>query len=125
MREHGALRQAKPLPKKTGPAPPASPESHNRPATLAEPSARYFDGVLGACVDAAVLCLVDFLVFFCLATFGFAVEVAVEFACVLVEAGGFCGAAAPAPDCAKTAAAVNIVVKIKRFILSLSLAGAF
>jgi hypothetical protein len=68
--------------------------------------------------------LVD-LVFFCLAAFGFAVDVAVEFAWVLLEAGGFCGAAAPAPDCAKTAAAVNIVVRIKRFILSLSLAGAF
>jgi hypothetical protein len=83
------------------------------------------DGDFGACVDAAVLCLVDFLVFFCLATFGFAVEVAVELAWVLPEAGGFCGALAGALACPKTAAAVNIVVKIKRFILSLSLAGAF
>lgn len=71
-------------------------------------------------MDAAVPCLVDFLVFFCLATFGFAVEVAVELAWVLLDAGGFCGAAPPAAACAKTAAAVNIVIRIKRFILSLS-----
>jgi hypothetical protein len=74
-------------------------------------------------VDAAVP-LVDFLLFFCLATFGLAVEVELDW--VLLEAAGVCEAGALAgADCAKTAAAVNMVVRINRFILSLSLAGAF
>jgi hypothetical protein len=85
----------------------------------------YFAGAFGVWVDAAVPCLVDFLVlFFCLATFGFAVEAELDW--VLLEAGGVCEAGELAgADCAKTAAAVNMVVRINRFILSLSLAGAF
>jgi hypothetical protein len=54
------------------------------------------------------------LVFFFLDTFGFAVEVAVELDLAFAGAAG-------AVDWASTAAAVNIAVRIKRFIFGLFL----
>ena len=66
---------------------------------------------------AAVLCLVDFTFFLCLdTTFGLAVEVAVLLLAP-AAAGVLCGVwAAPA---ANIAPALNIVIMIKFFILSL------
>jgi len=62
------------------------------------------------------------VLFLCLDTLGFAVEVAVELDGVLLGAAGAAGAV----DWARTAAAVNIEVRIKRFILvSFSFGGAF
>lgn len=72
---------------------------------------------------AAVLCLVDLTFFLCLdTTFGLAVEVVVLLVAPAV-AGALCGVwAAPA---ANIAPALNIVIMIKFFILSLSVLFSF